>query len=1584
MRKYYYIFCLTIIVVFLQLVVFVSNINPMTDPTPDKEILNLISETFNIPWYKGDLKYGFFYGLGTSKTQIKLLWMDFVDIVLLYIYIDYFSYCIYQDSDNLGSTKDKFNKINYYKLRSNKKFYNCIKDMKDEKLKEYNECMEYNLGIKINDIKYKLGLSLTPIKDESKKELVLVSTNKITEDQNESNKQNIILDVKESNKSTTPNIIIENNKENDNNEEEQEEEEKKLDKSEKEKIKIRWKNFFANFYQLFYLSLHNIILIIIIITSMMVPGLLSLFYIIFSLYFLITSDKMYLGKKYFYFKAVKKILRVVIIIDIGAQILYQIPVFYRDPEEKTTFDKILDIIGFNRIIDYGKGNDISYDDGKDDIEIDTEQMVLVFCKAITYFFMGIQILIYSSQNFQEYYLVYLITRKLDLKRKSLMNAFRFNNKRIKTIEESIKLRENMSLDMKNLIEKLDDWHSKLSKLDAAELQANLITRKSSVIKDSNLRGRQREDKIYEEKIVKNYIRKLILNKFLIRLEKWFYQFAVDYSKINPDEKDLYERDVIQGRTDAKSFIEKMVDVYLDNLKLDSFTEKEMIELKKFFVETKEQMKKYNEQKEKRKNKQMEKFDTNSIPGIKKKQHISLKNLLIKEIEEKQTVDLIQPKFQEIEILLKSDLFEKYLKTSYLIKSLLIDLLTYCSKKFQFVVYFMMILNHIQNASLISMVYPLSIFCYAIFEYPRPSKGYWKLCLLYSIIILALKYILQLKLFVEIFGYDPPTEGNDEISSKYETIITNLEYYKIGFKYLKTTYGAEFFNYIVFDALIIIFLLLNNLLLIINGLWNKREQEIENIYVGMERVTKTRDLLPKEIDNLKEFNDYFLVNDRKDYDSLFPRIRNEKPGNDFYLQYTSGMILVIIFIIIFYTSMVKDVNYGALNKETNQFSGSMILYLLLHIFFLCYDRVIYINQNRNNLKYEYIIYTKAHMKQINEYKFISIKSEISEKYDYNPKKDNFIIPADYAKNLKKEFSIIYIQLEDFNKPLFNKYILHLFIVLAGHAFIFFYAPFYGNYTVYKTFFCDKTDEEYKDNCNDFNNNSYLILFYIIYMIYFIFSGMQIKFGYYDMKKKSILKKNYNTMNKLFNTIFKSIPFLREIKLSVDWAFTATSLDIFQWYKYENVYDTVYTTYCNMKVKNISKVGQLVGKISKASMGGILSFGLILLLVFPILLFSSLNPTNQSSNLNGAILKIDLSFKDSSGLIKNYTLFEKTKPEAILDFEKNEEIFNKELEEYGYSESVEVKNFPHDQMQKLNFSDTSERNWGMTKPHINKLIELLTFNETNDKENEIVEVQLIIDYEFQRYLPVEARTPGDRHGIIIYDKTNKTLNSTLEIKKIRDAIENCVDAEATFKNFYSAPIRLTANIDSREIKDEDAFDDLDIYLGFEGCKKEYVDNEDLNFNDYYKEKNYNKSYLNAYFTCGTLGKKGKEGIFFYILSDKVSSTTSGYSVITFYVTFVLLAGNYVRNFFAGEQSKIVLTEMPDCIEIIKLCEGIKIARNSFDFDQEEYLYYILIELMRSPDYLKYLTKSSVDQYNNRKKLTDKMNNPDCFRDEELADD
>ena len=358
---------------------------------------------------------------------------------------------------------------------------------------------------------------------------------------------------------------------------------------------------------------------------------------------------MYLGQKYYYPKAIKKIMRVAIIVDIGLQILYQIPYFDRNVGEKRTFDTFLDIIGFNRIIDYGNGNDVDYGE-KEDIQIFPEQMALVFCKAITYLFMGIQILIYSSQSFQEYYLVYLFTGKMNLRRKSLMNAFRFNNKRIITMENSLKLREDMTVNMNNLMKLLEKWGKLLSNMDSATAQTETIKSRKESKDITNLRGKPKKEKKYDEKTVKQYIRKLILDKFLIKLEIWFYQFAVDYSKIQPYERDTFERDVIQGKTTAKTFLEKIVDYHIDNLQLGSFTEAEMIEVKKFFVKNKEQMEVLEEQKEKKKKQKLEMqkkgFATILLPSIKKE--TTLSELLHQDIEKRKIVDLTQRKFLEIE------------------------------------------------------------------------------------------------------------------------------------------------------------------------------------------------------------------------------------------------------------------------------------------------------------------------------------------------------------------------------------------------------------------------------------------------------------------------------------------------------------------------------------------------------------------------------------------------------------------------------------------------------------------------------------------------------------------------------------------------------------------------------------------------------------------------------------------------------------------------------------------------------------------------------------------------------------------------
>ena len=136
----------------------------------------------------------------------------------------------------------------------------------------------------------------------------------------------------------------------------------------------------------------------------------------------------------------------------------------------------------------------------------------------------------------------------------------------------------------------------------------------------------------------------------------------------------------------------------------------------------------------------------------------------------------------------------------------------------------MILDHMLSGSIITIVYPLSIFCYALLEYPRPKKYYWILVLYYTFIIMCAKFFIQLKIILMILEEDT-----------YKELIDNLYHYRIGFRYFTHSFSGEFMKYIFFDALIIICVLINRNLLISEGLWFKREEEIENIYEASERI-----------------------------------------------------------------------------------------------------------------------------------------------------------------------------------------------------------------------------------------------------------------------------------------------------------------------------------------------------------------------------------------------------------------------------------------------------------------------------------------------------------------------------------------------------------------------------------------------------------------------------------------------------------------------------------------------------------------------------------------------------------------------------
>jgi len=672
-----------------------------------------------------------------------------------------------------------------------------------------------------------------------------------------------------------------------------------------------------------------------------------------------------------------------------------------------------------------------------------------------------------------------------------------------------------------------------------------------------------------------------------------------------------------------------------------------------------------------------------------------------------------------------------------------------------------------------------------------------------------------------------------------------------------------------------------------------------------------------------------------FNKLFPKIRNEKPGIDKYPFLVISLILVIIYILLFFTQMAQDKNYGPVTLSTTQFSGNMVLFLILHVFIFVFDRIIYISQNRTDLKYKYFIYKKNKGcigKAISKIEYNKIKQD----YGYEEGKPFHFTPGLIRELKEKDYNLFYIQTENFNKPLFQKYLLHLFTIVISHGFAFFYFPMIGNYNSFNSIYCN---EEEPQSCNDFNKNVYTIFFYILYLFYLYFSSAQIRLGYYDIKRKSLFKRNTPITN-IIASIFNAIPFLPQIRHVLDWTYTTTSFDLFQWIKFESIYNSIFGAFKESNENDDTPIGKKVEQKKQKSFGNILSFILIMILVVPLILYSSLNPTNKLNNIIGGKLTVDLSFIYDNDVKLNYNLFENTRTKSIDDMFKNDN--DTIWKNNNYDQSAQTMNFEHDQIQIIKFSETSDRNWDLAEPHIKDLIEMLNITNNNDLKF----IELKISTQFERPLPAEAQTVSLEFNLTIYNSSNAS-NSSEEIDKIyelKNALEKCQNVEIEYDEGYTSPLRFKSSDEVTEIEDHKNFYNKTIQLGFQGCEIE----QKILIN----ETKFINNYLRSYFTFKSKNKNDTEfsGIEFHAFNDKISETISGYSVISFYVTFILVAGKYVADYLSSEPEKIMYTDLPHPEIIIDLCEGITIARYNNDFKDEESLYTLLIELMRSPDILK----------------------------------
>ena len=413
-----------------------------------------------------------------------------------------------------------------------------------------------------------------------------------------------------------------------------------------------------------------------------------------------------------------------------------------------------------------------------------------------------------------------------------------------------------------------------------------------------------------------------------------------------------------------------------------------------------------------------------------------------------------------------------------------------------------------------------------------------------------------------------------------------------------------------------------------------------------------------------------------------------------------------------------------------------------------------------------------------------------------------------------------------------YAYYIYIKIFQYFIIFFVDFLFKIYIVCNTNLgCTEED----NSCNNFTRNNYIIFFYIFYLIYLILSSLQVKYGFYDIKRKSLFKKKDDEMYSNLGSLFKAIPFLNEIKNAIDWTFTSTCFNLIQWNKFEEIYDTIFDTYCEKSDWDEKPIGKRISRKEKFSMGGLLSILLLLILIVPLILFSSLNPTNKLNNLTGAKITVDLSFIYENGAVKKYNIFENTRADSISEIspDDNDTIWK----QYNYSESIQTRNFNKQQVQRVIFSDISDKNWDLAVPHIKNLIDLLDLND----DKGISKIQISIGYELTRPLPAEAQTCSNSFVADIYQR-GEDLNDT-SITKIRMALKNCENiTDIIINDIYSPPLRLTSGSEVNEIEDETYFPKKSIKIGFEGCEKE----------------NNITNYFNSYFTIKSFYEEKEEAL------------------------------------------------------------------------------------------------------------------------------
>jgi hypothetical protein len=96
----------------------------------------------------------------------------------------------------------------------------------------------------------------------------------------------------------------------------------------------------------------------------------------------------------------------------------------------------------------------------------------------------------------------------------------------------------------------------------------------------------------------------------------------------------------------------------------------------------------------------------------------------------------------------------------------------------------------------------------------------------------------------------------------------------------------------------------------------------------------------------------------------------------------------------------------------------------------------------------------------------------------------------------------------------------------------------------------------------------------------------------------------------------------MKVIIDWTVTSTCLDLFQWFKLDDAYNTLYYNKVQSEGRKERPEFQQRSNWEKIGKGFCFALALIFIILAPIFLFSGINPVMAKNPAKSGMLTIDL--------------------------------------------------------------------------------------------------------------------------------------------------------------------------------------------------------------------------------------------------------------------------------------------------------------------------------------------------------------------------